>query len=122
MSKEKVFENNYHGILTHDGWIKVAKFNITARILNIGENQIQVKGNKGKGSYVCNIHKNLKSDVKFMGKDDTVGIKWNCGHPYIVAYRKKNFDNTPRIDTGDFPVHENGSADWISFFKGIDAE
>ena len=115
-----VFNENYHGILTHDGWVKVAKFNITAKILNIQSNsKIQVRGNTGKGSYLCDVHKNLKKDVKFMDIDDLVGIRWNCGNPYIVGYKKSTAQEIEPAPTGDMAVSEN--MDWITFFKG-DAE
>ncbi len=119
MSQSAVFKENFHGVLTHDGWIKVAKFHITGKILNIQGKKIQVKHN-GKNSYSCNVHKNLIKDIKYMDKGDTVGIKWNCGRPYVVAYRKATAEQIVDNPTGDMPVSEN--MDWISFFKGIDAE
>ena len=122
MNQSSAFKENYHGVLSHDGWIKVAKFTITAKILNIGNGKIRVEGRTGKGNYTCELHKNLKDDLKFMAKNDQVGIKWNCGKPYVVAYRKANFDNSRSVDTGDFPVFNNGKGDWITFFREIDAE
>ena len=118
----KVFSENYHGILTHDGWIKVAKFRITAKVLDIGKTTILVKGKTGKKSYHCNIHKNLKSDIKFLDVGDTVGIKWNMGRPYIVAFRKLGYDTFSGKSTGDFPIHNNGKLDWLEFFERVDAE
>lgn len=119
MNQEKKFFNeNYNGILTHNGWVKVAKFNITAKILNVnpeGKN-IQVKGKKGKGSYICDVHKNLIGDIKFLDVDDTVGIKWNMGKPYVVGYRKKSYDNLHPQQTGDKPVSEN----WTYFFDRME--
>ena len=118
----KVFSENYHGILTHDGWIKVAKFRITAKVLDIGKTTILVKGKTGKKSYHCNIHKNLKTDNKFLDGGDTVGIKWNMGRPYIVAFRKLGYDTFSGKSTGDFPIHNNGKLDWLEFFERVDAE
>lgn len=115
----KVFKENYHGILTHDGWVKVAKFNITAKILNIQGNKIQVRGT-GKGSFICEVHKNLRKDIKFMEENDLVGIRWNCGNPYVVGYRKSSAQDNIINPTGDIAVSEN--MDWMNFFKGIDAE
>ena len=123
MNQNNQFKENYHGILGHDGWIKVAKFNITAKVLNIdNKGQILVKGYTGKGSYLCKTHKNLKADIKFLDVGDTVGIKWNLGNPYVVGFRKAGYDTFAGKPTGDFPVHESGKADWLKFFKGIDAE
>lgn len=120
MSQSAVFKENYHGVLCHDGWIKVAKFNVQATILNIQGKKIQAK-TKGNKSIICNIHKNLTKDIRYMDIGDTVGIKWNCGRPYIVGYRKSTAeDDTGDAHTGDAPVSEN--MDWISFFEGIDAE
>lgn len=114
------FNENYHGILTHDGWVKVAKFNITAKVLNVnpaGKN-VLISAKKGKKSYVCNFHKNLMGDIKFLEKGDTVGIKWNCGKPYVVGYRKANYDLLNPKATGDKAVSEN----WIMFFKDMELE
>lgn len=113
------FSENYHGILTHDGWTKVAKFIITAKILNIQRKTVTVKGKNGKGSYHCSVHKNLLKDIRFMQPNDDVGIKWNMGKPYIVAYRKANYDNSLGVVTGDCEVTSND--DWINFFDGGDS-
>lgn len=125
MSKAtKPFKQNFHGILSHDGWIRVAKSNITAKVVNIQGKHIRVKSyNTTKNKtvqYNCNLHKNLQGDLKYIGLNDTVSIKWNMGKPYIVGYRKANADDTPTEPTGDKPVSEN--MDWISFFRRIDAE
>ena len=117
----KAFKENYHGILTHDGWIRVAKFNITAKILNIqGNGKIQVRGNTGKGSFICDVHKKLRKDIKFMAENDLVGIKWNCGNPYVVGYRKSSAQDNIVNPTGDMAVSEN--MDWMNFFKKMEME
>lgn len=105
------FKNNYHGVLTHDGWTKVAKFNITATVLHTQNRKILVKGKHGKGNYECELHKNLLPDFKFIDKDDTVGIRWNMGKPYVVAYRKAGYDNFTPKPTGDAPLTRWGEID-----------
>lgn len=121
MSQNASFKENFHGVLDHEGWIKVAKFNIRARIKNIqGNGKIQVRGNTGKGSYLCDVHKNLRKDIKFMDINDFVGIKWNMGRPYIVAYRKAAAKDSVPAPTGDGAVSEN--MDWIDFFSKMEME
>ena len=117
----KAFKENYHGILTHDGWIRVAKFNITAKILNIqGNGKIQVRGNTGKGSFICDVHKKLRKDIKFMDENDLAGIKWNMGRPYIVGFKKSTAQDITPAPTGDMAVSEN--MDWMNFFKKMGME
>lgn len=113
------FNENYHGVLCHDGWIKVAKFKVASEILNITGKRIQVKTN-GNRSIICNVHKNLLKDIRYMDVGDTVGIKWNCGRPYIVAYRKASAQESSENNTGDGPVSEN--MDWMTFFRKMDME
>ena len=110
------FEENYNGILNHNGWTQVAKFNITATVKNIQNQQILVKGKSGKGSYICNLHKNLLKDIDYIDVGDTVGIKWNMGNPYIVGYRKANFEMLNPQPTGDKAVSEN----WTYFFDKME--
>ena len=106
------FNENFHGILTHNGWVKVAKFSIIGSIKNISNNdEIFVKTRTGKVH--CDIHKDLKDDLKFMDIGDSVGVKWNCGKAYVVGYRKKNFDEFMGNNTGDLPVSENSN--WVNW-------
>lgn len=115
------FKENFHGILTHDGWVKVAKFNISATVINIIDRQIHVKTNQRK--YLrCQVHKNLVKDIKYIDVGDEVGIKWNMDKAYVVAFRKAEHDTFKGNSTGDFPIFNNGKGDWITFFKRIDAE
>ena len=119
MSQSAVFKENFHGVLCHDGWIKVAKFNVQATILNIQGKKIQAKTKKNK-SIICDIHKNLIKDIRYMDIGDSVGIKWNCGRPYVVGYRKSTAEDTDAAHTGDAPVSEN--MDWIEFFNKMEME
>lgn len=104
---QNIFKENYHGILTHDGWVKVAKFNIISKILNIQNQLITVTSNKDGNSYHCHLHKNLVKDLKFMEVGDEVGVRWNCGRPYIVAFRKAGYDTFTGKESGDLPIQKN---------------
>ena len=104
------FKENHHGILNHDGWVKVAKSNITAKILSINKDKIQVKGNKG--AYVCDVHKNLLDDLFYMNSGDTVSVKWRNGTPFIVGYCKKEIITNENTTT-DQPIVEDK---FVKFF------
>ena len=118
---DNIFKENYHGVLTHDGAIKVAKTNITAKILYIGDDTVLVKGNK-PNSYHCEIHKDLYSLLDYCDVGDTAFVKFKWGTPWIVGFMKKNADKTELKPTGDAPVHESGKMDWISFFDNMEME
>ncbi len=113
-TKNTIFSENYNGILTHDGWVKVAKFNITAKILNIQDKTVTVKNSKK--SYNCDIHKNLLKDVVYMEKGDLAGIKWNMGKPYVVVYQKQTAKPVEENPTGDAPTNTN----WIYFYDKME--
>ena len=115
---QSAFTENYHGVLTHDGAVKVAKTHITAKILNISKRTVQVKGNKG--SYHCEIHKDLYPFMKFIDVGDTAFVKWKQGKSWFVGFQKQTADITEPVITGDEPVSEN--TDWMDFFQRIDAE
>lgn len=112
------FKENYHGVLTHDGSVKVAKSNITAKILDINGRTVLVKNKQG--SYPCEIHKDMYPLMRYVEKGDTAFVKWRNGKSWFIGYQKKNADKTENKPTGDKPVSEN--MDWISFFRRIDAE
>lgn len=114
---QALFKENYHGVLSHDGWVRVAKFKITGKILNISNKGLVQVSAKSKKSYVCDVHKNLKKDVKFMNVGDIVGVKWNCGRPYIVGYKKSTAKDVEYKPTGDEAISEN--TNWIMFFKDM---
>ena len=85
------FKGNYHGILDHNGCIKVAGYDTSATIkyINIIDSQINdvlVKGTKK--NYICKIHKDLKSDMVFCDIGDTGFIKFLKGTAWLVGFRK----------------------------------
>ena len=119
VKKENVFAENYNGILTHNGEIKVAKTNITAKILNLHENKtILVKGNKGR--YVCKIHNHLKPFLKYVEVGDTAHVKFRKGKAWFVGFTKQTAKPVKHNPTGDGAVSEN--MNWTDFFNKIDGE
>ena len=115
-TKQSLFNSNHDGVLTHDGWVKVAKSNITGKITNIQGNTIRVKSyhvKKGRMIQVnCLLHKRLLPDKRYLSVNDTVSIKRNMKHYYIVGYRKSDAEEVVENTTlDDYPVSEN--LNWI---------
>ena len=82
------FEDNYHGILTHNGEIKVAKGDVEQIILHIDDSgTVLVKGRKS--SYSTLIHAKLLPLINYATKGDTAFIKFKKGEAFIVGFRKK---------------------------------
>ena len=111
-TKPSFYNNNYDGVICHDGWVKVAKSNITGKITNIQGNTIRVKSyhmKKGRMIQVnCLLHKRLLIDKKYLAINDTVSIKRNQSQYYIVGFRKADADNPVRNTTlDDFATSEN---------------
>ena len=82
------FENNYHGFLTHNGEIKVAKGDVEQEILYIDEDGI-VLVDGGKKAYQTIIHSKLLSLIQYASEGDIGLIKFIRGEPFIVGFRKK---------------------------------
>ena len=118
MNQSTPFKENYHGVLSHDGWTRVQKGKITATVVNIQNGLIRVEHFNKKNrivQYDCNLHKNLTADLDFISVGDTVSVKWNCGSPYIVGYYKNNSDEIPNETIFDCCVSENKT--WLDFFN-----
>lgn len=82
------FEDNYHGILTHNGEIKVAKGDVEQIILHIDDNgTVLVRGTKS--SYSTLIHAKLLPLINYATKGDTAFIKFRRSEAFIVGFRKK---------------------------------
>lgn len=114
-------EINYHGKLNHDGSIRVAKGNVKAKIINIAENNVLVKGHK-PNSYVCAIHQALLEHMYLVTVGDTAFIRFKNGKPYLVGFLPATADNSIGEPTGDAPVHQNGKMDWLTFFDKMEME
>ena len=81
------FQDNYHGILTHNGEIKVAKCDVEQTILHIDDNgTVLVKGRKK--AYVTQIHAKLLSLMHYAAEGDIGFVKFRRGEAYIVGFRK----------------------------------
>ena len=72
-----------------------------------------VKGNNNP--YHVQIHKNMRSWIEFIEVGDTAVIKFKGSNPYLVGYRKKNYDKTQYEVTGDFEINKK-------IFERIDGE
>ena len=102
------FKDNYHGILSHDGSIKVAGYDVTSTIkhLNFDKNtgrivDVLVK-NKTK-SYVAKVHKELLTYMIYCNVEDTGFIKFRKGKAWLTGFRKskKRFIDDNIVIEGD---------------------
>lgn len=112
------FNNNYHGILNHDGSIKVAKSKIKGKILYFDERSVLVRSRIK--SYVCLIHKDLLPMMKFCKVGDTAHVKFRNGEAWIVGYTKQDAKPVTENPTGDKEVSSN--MDWMNFFNTMEME
>jgi hypothetical protein len=87
------FQDNYHGILTHKGEIKVAKGDVEQVILYIDDDGI-VLVDGGKKAYQTLIHSKLLGLIHYAAEGDIGLIKFIRGEAFIVGFRKnKGGDN-----------------------------
>lgn len=116
---DNAFKNNYHGILSHDGELKVAGYTTSATIKYINRNKngdavnVLIKGTDK--NYIAEIHKDLKSDMVFCDIGDTGFIKFRKGTAWLVGFRKskKHF-----IDENiDEEIVLNGDEDLLYYFQ-----
>lgn len=114
-----VFAENYHGILTHDGSVNVAKSKIKGKILflDIDEVLVTSRTNTHK-SYTAKIHKDLYPMMKFCEVGDTANIKFSKGEAWLVGYKKQQAENLTYNETGDKAVTSN--TDWISLYDKME--
>lgn len=94
------FEDNYHGILTHKGEIKVAKYDIEEKIINVEDDGTALVRGMGK-AYLTRIHEKLLPLIQYASYGDTAFIKFKKGECWIVGFRKnkradKNGKNNSR--------------------------
>lgn len=86
-SEVNQFKDNYHGILTHNGEIKVAKGDVEQVILHIDDNGTVLVMGREK-AYVTQIHARLLSLMHYASKGDIGFIKFRRGEAFIVGFRK----------------------------------
>ena len=105
--KELALDENYYGILDHNGKIQVAKHDVEQTVTGIYNDEIAVKG-VGK-KYLCQIHKGLKDNICFLEAGDTAFVKFKKGVAWLVGFQKR-----PKID--DEIVLE-GDATLLEYFQ-----
>ncbi len=85
------FEDNFCGILTHSGEVKIAKGDVEQEILYIDDEGI-VLVDGGKKAYQTAIHSKLLPLIHYATAGDTGFIKFIRGEAYIVGFRKNRSD------------------------------
>ena len=85
------FEDNFHGILTHSGEVKIAKGDVEQEILYLDDDGI-VLVDGGKKAYQTLIHSKLLPLIQYATAGDTGFIKFIRGEAYIVGFRKNRRD------------------------------
>ena len=83
-----IFNENYDGILNHNGEIRVAKGGVEQKLLNVYKDKTVLVKNKNGKSYPCDIHYKLKTMIGFAKKGDTAFIRFKMGKPYIIGFRR----------------------------------
>ena len=81
------FEDNFHGILTHRGEVKIAKGDVEQEILYIDDDGI-ILVDGGKKAYQTLIHSKLLSLIHYATEGDTALVKFIRGEAFIVGFRK----------------------------------
>lgn len=112
------FDENYNGVLTHQGTVKVAKTKIYGKILDISNRNVLMRGRLG--SYVAEIHKDLYPFIDYIEAGDTGYIKWRNGKAWFVGFKKSNATKSEPKPTDDAPVSEN--MNWTMFFNIYEME
>ncbi|WP_292888906.1 hypothetical protein [Methanobrevibacter sp. UBA212] len=79
------FDDNYHGILTHKGEIKVAKGDMEQEILYIDDDGIVLVDGM--------IHSKLLGLIHYAAAGDIGLIKFIRGEAFIVGFRKTKGDD-----------------------------
>ena len=86
------FKENYHGILTHNGEIKVAKGDVEHEILYIDDDGI-VLVDGGKKAYQTIIHSKLLALIQYAKEGDIGFVKFIRGEAYLVGFRKNKMED-----------------------------
>lgn len=101
---DNAFKGNYHGILDHNGCIKVAGYDAEQTVMKILKNEIIVRGIGKK--YICQIHKDLKDQIEFLDVGDTAFIKFRKGTAWMVGFQKTPKPNEEIVIEGDATLLE----------------
>lgn len=86
------FEDNYHGILTHSGEIKIAKCDIEMKIIHVDKNGNVLVSDEEK-TYSPKIHMKLLPLMDYVTVGDIGFIKFKGDDAYIVGFRKGGSGN-----------------------------
>ena len=86
------FEDNFHGILTHRGEVKIAKGDVEQEILYIDDDGI-ILVDGGKKAYQTLIHSKLLSLIQYAKEGDIALVKFIRGEAFIVGFRKNKRDD-----------------------------
>lgn len=101
--KMSQFKENYNGILSHDGSIKVAKSEVFGKILNIQGNDVLLRSRLK--SYHAEIHKDLIGLMDFVEVGDLGYVKWRNGKCWLVGFKKSKK-----------PKKSTSKNEWQNFF------
>ena len=86
-SEQTFFKKSSDSILNHDGSIRVEKtFDVMQKIVYVNKNEIHLQNSKGKK---YQAYKHAKLDLTFAEVGDTAFVKFNCGKPYVVGFKKE---------------------------------
>ena len=85
------FEDNFCGILTHSGEVKIAKGDVEQEILYIDDDGIVLVDGEKK-AYQTAIHSKLLPLIHYATAGDIGFIKFIRGEAYIVGFRKNRRD------------------------------
>lgn len=86
------FQENYDGILSHNGEIRVASGGVEQQLIHISDETCLVKSYRKNKSYPVIIHKNLRDSMIFASKGDIAIVKFKKGEAYLIGFIKKGVD------------------------------
>ena len=114
------FKENYHGILDHDGCIRVAKGNTKHRIIHVNPDNdtVLVYSNRKRKGFVTHVHKDLKPLMYMCEESDTGFIKWRKGKAWLVGFQKlkdRFISELMRTEDNDFT--DGVDYDFVSYFQ-----
>lgn len=86
-SEQTFFKKSTDGILNHDGSVRVSEtFDVMQTVAYCNGEQIMLQ-NKAGNKYPA--HKHQKLDLTFCEVGDTALVKFRCGKPYVIGFKKE---------------------------------
>ena len=98
------FKGNFHGILDHEGNIKVAGYDAENTVKSIEYDTGKITGVYCKGvgkKYFAKIHKNLLPNICYLEVEDTVFVKFRKGEAWITGFHKNHHADPEIVIEGD---------------------